>query len=277
MVKPLTQVPILEIPRARQNFLWHTYSRTDDLQTGRFSCNGVTVVIEVPIGSTVLFPTDFGLSLLYHSADQWLSGPGDRMLDLGAGSGIYSIYALLAGVRHVTALDVDPACEEIIRRNAALNSIPQSRIDFINADIRNFSPGERFDLVTANPPHMPAVDVDAPAAADNSTALVGGRDGREFYDELPEMFDAALERDGVGFLDHSSLCSSRVTERMLNRRGLTAECLGHTELDLPMGTLGVGDQAAILATIARLDIEDDARQSAQEGRVVASAMKVTRV
>lgn len=275
-MEPLTRISTLEIPRTRQNILWQTYSRTDDLQTGRFTCNGVSVVIEVPTGSTVLFPTDFGLSLLHHSADQWTRGAVDRMLDLGAGSGLYSIYALLAGVRHVTALDIDPACEEVIRRNAALNSIPQSCIEFVNDDIRNYSPRERFDLVTANPPHMPAVDAGAAPATDNSTALVGGPDGREFYNELPEVFDAALTRYGMGFLDHSSLCSPRVTERMLNRRGLTAEFLGHTELDLPMGTLGDGDKAAILATIVRLDIDEGARRSAQEGRVVASAMKITR-
>lgn len=49
--------------------------------------------------------------------------PGCRMLDLGCGSGILSIAALLLGADSATAVDIDPIAERIAAENAALNGI----------------------------------------------------------------------------------------------------------------------------------------------------------
>ena len=48
---------------------------------------------------------------------------GDAVLDLGCGSGILSIAALLLGAKSVTAVDIDPAATKITRENALLNGL----------------------------------------------------------------------------------------------------------------------------------------------------------
>ncbi|MEG1524746.1 MAG: 50S ribosomal protein L11 methyltransferase [Clostridia bacterium] len=48
---------------------------------------------------------------------------GNQMLDLGCGSGILSIAALLLGAKFATAVDIDPIAEHIAAENAGLNGI----------------------------------------------------------------------------------------------------------------------------------------------------------
>ncbi|MCL2695132.1 MAG: 50S ribosomal protein L11 methyltransferase [Clostridiales bacterium] len=48
---------------------------------------------------------------------------GDRVLDLGCGSGILSIAAVKLGAAHVTAVDIDPVAEKVTRENAQRNGI----------------------------------------------------------------------------------------------------------------------------------------------------------
>ncbi len=54
--------------------------------------------------------------------EQCISG-GERVLDLGSGSGILSIAALLLGAGTATGVDIDPKAEDIARENAALNGL----------------------------------------------------------------------------------------------------------------------------------------------------------
>lgn len=48
---------------------------------------------------------------------------GDRVCDLGCGSGILSVISLLLGAEYAYAVDIDPNCEKIAYENAALNGI----------------------------------------------------------------------------------------------------------------------------------------------------------
>ena len=52
---------------------------------------------------------------------------GERVLDLGCGSGILSIAALRLGAEHAFACDIDEKCVEVAYENAALNGIDRSR------------------------------------------------------------------------------------------------------------------------------------------------------
>lgn len=49
--------------------------------------------------------------------------PGMRVLDLGCGSGILSIIALMLGASYSYAIDIDPNCQKIAYSNAALNGV----------------------------------------------------------------------------------------------------------------------------------------------------------
>ena len=52
---------------------------------------------------------------------------GETVLDLGSGSGILSITALLLGAARATGVDIDPKAEDIARENAAFNSLGADR------------------------------------------------------------------------------------------------------------------------------------------------------
>ena len=55
--------------------------------------------------------------------------PGDRVLDLGCGSGILSIAALCLGASFAAAVDIDPKAADVAYENAALNGIGKDRYD----------------------------------------------------------------------------------------------------------------------------------------------------
>ncbi len=54
---------------------------------------------------------------------------GDRILDLGCGSGILSIAALCLGAEFAAAVDIDPKAVDVAYENAALNGIGKDRYD----------------------------------------------------------------------------------------------------------------------------------------------------
>ena len=55
--------------------------------------------------------------------------PGDRVLDLGCGSGILSIAALCLGAEFAAAVDIDPKAVGVAYENAELNGIGKERYD----------------------------------------------------------------------------------------------------------------------------------------------------
>ncbi len=55
--------------------------------------------------------------------------PGDRVLDLGCGSGILSIAALCLGAGFAAAVDIDPKAVDVAYENAALNGVGKDRYD----------------------------------------------------------------------------------------------------------------------------------------------------
>lgn len=76
-------------------------------------------------------------------------GPGDEVLDVGAGSGILALAAAKLGARRVLALDIDPQAVKAARENAAANAVADV------VEVREGTPpdgvsGERFDLIVAN-------------------------------------------------------------------------------------------------------------------------------
>ena len=80
---------------------------------------------------------------------------GERVLDLGSGSGILSITALLLGAAHATGVDIDPKAEGIARQNAAINALHADRFTAITGDVIADKAmmerlGSGYDIVLAN-------------------------------------------------------------------------------------------------------------------------------
>ena len=80
---------------------------------------------------------------------------GERVLDLGCGSGILSIAALRLGAEHAFACDIDEKCVEVAYENAALNGIDRSRYtvrwgDVLSDQQLKAEIGGDYDMVVAN-------------------------------------------------------------------------------------------------------------------------------
>lgn len=81
---------------------------------------------------------------------------GERVIDLGSGSGILSIAALLLGAQEATGVDIDPKAEDIARENAALNGLTAPKFRAVTGNVigdkammESLSEGG-YDVVLAN-------------------------------------------------------------------------------------------------------------------------------
>ncbi|MDW5593901.1 methyltransferase [Conexibacter stalactiti] len=109
-----------------------------------------------------------------------------RALDLGTGAGLL---ALLAPAAEVVAVELDPFAAAVARFNVALGM--HDHVSVREGSL--FAPvaGERFDLIVANPPFLPApAGVALPACGD------GGPNGDRVLRELIAGLPGHLDGDG---------------------------------------------------------------------------------
>ena len=74
--------------------------------------------------------------------------PGDRLLDVGTGSGILAVSALLLGAGAAVGVDIDEVAVRVANENAAANNV-SDRVDFFAGDLADKASG-RIRVVTAN-------------------------------------------------------------------------------------------------------------------------------
>ena len=74
---------------------------------------------------------------------------GQYFLDLGAGSGILSFYLMKMGAKSGVAIEIEGAAVENMKKNAALNKIPQG-LEMICADLGKYEPPTTADGIVAN-------------------------------------------------------------------------------------------------------------------------------
>ncbi len=83
--------------------------------------------------------------------------PGDKVLDLGTGTGIIPILmAAKTKASHITGLEIQHESADMAARSVKLNGL-EDRIDIVEGDLKEasgiFGPAA-FDVVTSNPPYM---------------------------------------------------------------------------------------------------------------------------
>jgi release factor glutamine methyltransferase len=74
---------------------------------------------------------------------------GKSLLEIGAGSGLISLYAAKEGAR-VTAIDISNTAVENIKSNASLNGL---KLDVLYSDMFNNVSPQKFDIVIIAPPY----------------------------------------------------------------------------------------------------------------------------
>ncbi len=122
--------------------------------------------------------------------------PGDRVLDVGTGSGILAIAAAKLGAARIDAVDIEPVAVRSTRENAERNGVA----DLIRVEAGSVGPGEPFpgtyDLVLANIIARILIDL----SADLETAVAPG--GTLVLSGIINMREPAVRRafDATGLL-----------------------------------------------------------------------------
>lgn len=147
---------------------------------------------------------------------------GRSVLDVGAGTGALAIEAGRAGAASVTAVDLS--------RRSVLASWLNSRFRGVPATVRRgdlFSPviHDRFDLVLANPPYMPAASGPLPRHR-MARCWDAGPDGRSLLDRICDGVPSVLNDDGSLLLVQSQLAGEEATLRRLEEANLFSVVLG---------------------------------------------------
>ncbi len=82
--------------------------------------------------------------------------PGDKMLDLGCGSGILSVIALMLGASEAVAVDIDPNAVDTAYQNAVRNNVDKSKYTVLagnvvtDPDIQAEISRNKYEVVCAN-------------------------------------------------------------------------------------------------------------------------------
>jgi release factor glutamine methyltransferase len=159
------------------------------------------------------------------------------ILDLGTGSGAIALAIASERPRaRVTGADISPAALRVARDNARALSLPQ--VAWREGSWFEAVPGERFDMVIANPPYIAAGDPALAAlTAEPALALSSGPTGLEALTAIIEQAGAHLEPGGHLLLEHGSGQAPDVA-RLLECRGFTGVCSYHDYSGNPRVTLG---------------------------------------
>jgi len=139
-----------------------------------------------------------------------------RILDLCTGSGAIAVsLARELPAAQVIATDISPDAVALARRNAERNGVAD-RVDVRVGDLWAPVAGERFELITANPPYI-ATAVIATLAAEVRrepvVALDGGGDGLAFYDRICARAHAHLAPGGALVVEHGFDQAAAVYDR----------------------------------------------------------------
>jgi ribosomal protein L11 methyltransferase len=104
-------------------------------------------IIEIDPGMAVGTGTHETTSLCLAAVERYATAGCDA-LDIGCGSGILSIAAVLCGAKHVAAIDIDPVAVRVAKENVELNGVA----DKVECRVADLLEGavESADLVLAN-------------------------------------------------------------------------------------------------------------------------------
>ena len=122
---------------------WEEYTKTDD-----------SIILEIDPASSFSTGQHNTTQLCLELIEKNLN-KGDRLLDLGCGSGILSIASILLGAEEVTAIDIDQNSVKIAKENAEKNNIAAEKYTAYCGNVIDDNElvekiGGGYDVIAAN-------------------------------------------------------------------------------------------------------------------------------
>ena len=157
-----------------------------------------------------------------------------RILDLCTGSGCIGL-AVASHVPDSEAVlcDLSPEALAVAAGNAARCGL-SARVRCVRADARQAPPASlgTFDLLTCNPPYIPASDIDGLDRTvkdfEPRMALDGGGDGMDFYREITALWKGLLRPDGLLFYE-VGIGQAADVAALLRQNGFSAKICRDTQ------------------------------------------------
>lgn len=155
------------------------------------------------VGDAVLIPRQDTETLVEAALIDLRQRPGQpALLDLCTGSGCVGLsLASLAPHARVTLADLSPEALEIARANQRALGL---KVDVRQGDLFAAVAGERFDVITANPPYIPSGELEGlqrEVRFEPRIALDGGADGLDFYRRIAGGASGHLAPGGALFFE----------------------------------------------------------------------------
>ncbi len=145
--------------------------------------------------------------------------PGDRVVDIGTGSGAIAVsLALNAPSAKVLASDISLDALAVASRNAARLG---AEVRFLAADAAYALASTTVEMVVTNPPYVPRADacgLQKELYHEPAVALYGGEDGLEVFERIARSAWEALRRGGW-LLAEIGFGSRDAVRRLLRSRG----------------------------------------------------------
>lgn len=148
--------------------------------------------------------------------------PGERVLELGCGTGLLAIAAAKLGAGHVVAVDLDGQALDAAMKNAQLNGLSDRIEARAGSWYEAVKAGERFDVIIATPPQTPGPRPFGPR--------YGGADGAKHLLAVVDGAPARLDPER-GRLWMVAITIANVPEvmRRLRERFAKVDVLGETQ------------------------------------------------
>ena len=137
---------------------------------------------------------------------------GSKVFDLGCGTGIQGINALMQGAKKVVFADININAVKCATTNAETAGFA-GKFEAVHTELFENIKG-KFDGIVFNPPYVPSEEK---KWADTD----GGEKGREVLDVFLQEFPTHLKTDGGCFFLQSSLNGEKETAKILEERGFT--------------------------------------------------------
>jgi release factor glutamine methyltransferase len=171
------------------------------------------ILLNVP--SQVFHPGFFHSTKLLLSYISRQSLLGRSFLELGAGSGLISIFAAKRGAK-VTATDINPLAVECLQSNMVQNGV---RFRVIHSDLFDSIPSMKFDFVAINPPYYKNK-----VQSEADYAWFCGENG-EYFQRLFSSLRKYIHSNSKVLLILCDACDLSMIHRMAEAEDLVLDCV----------------------------------------------------